>query len=128
MTRYPAIIDGSAGAYGITFPDLDGIVAMGETIDQAILNAEEALRDYAIEAAKDDAELCPPSAPEAIETSHGTTLVSIPLIRSSGKPARANMVLDVGVLSFIDAEATRRGMTRTKYVEWMTRRIAQMGG
>jgi len=31
MLRYPALIDGEKGAYGVTFPDLPGIVAMGET-------------------------------------------------------------------------------------------------
>jgi len=128
MTRYPAIIDGKAGAYGITFPDLDGIVAMAPTIDRVILNAEEALRDYAEEAVKNDAALIAASPPETIDTLPGTTLVSIPLISHSGKSARANMALDEGVLSFIDAEASRRHMTRTKYVEWMVHRIAQMGG
>ena len=46
MSRYPAFVDGEVGAYGVTFPDLPGIVAMGETVDDALLNAEEALRDY----------------------------------------------------------------------------------
>ena len=53
MARYPALIDGKKGAYGVTFPDLPGIVAMGKTIDEAMVNAEEALRDYAIEVLKD---------------------------------------------------------------------------
>ena len=53
MTRYPALIDGETGAYGVTFPDLPGIVAMGATPDEALLNAEEALRDYAAETEKD---------------------------------------------------------------------------
>ena len=35
--------------YGVAFPDLPGIVAMGETVDDALLNAEEALRDYVTE-------------------------------------------------------------------------------
>ena len=39
MTRYPALIDGETGAYGVTFPDLPGIVAMGATLDEALLNA-----------------------------------------------------------------------------------------
>ena len=28
MLRYPALIDGEDGAYGVTFPDLPGVVAM----------------------------------------------------------------------------------------------------
>ena len=85
MSRYPALIDGRKGAYGVTFPDLPGIVAMGKTIDEAMVNAEEALRDYAIEAEKDNEAIISPSALERVETRAGETLVSIPLIRLAGK-------------------------------------------
>ena len=39
--RYPALIDGAKGVYGVSFPDLPGIVAMGDTIDEALLNVEK---------------------------------------------------------------------------------------
>jgi predicted RNase H-like HicB family nuclease len=126
--RYPALIDGEKGAYGVVFPDLDGVVAMGETIDEALINAEESLRDYAIETERDGATLIEPSALENVTVPSGATLVSVPLIRVAGKPVRANMMLDADVLDFIDTEAARRKMTRTTYVNWMTRRVAQMGG
>ena len=61
MGRYPALIDGKKGAYGVTFPDLPGIVAMGKTVDAAMVNADEALRDYEIEAEKDGEAITPPS-------------------------------------------------------------------
>lgn len=128
MSRYPAYIDGNKGAYGVTFPDLPGIVAMGSTIDEAMVNAEEALRDYAIEAEKEDEAIIPPSDLERVETPPGQALVSIPLIRLSGRSVRRHMTLDEGVAAFIDSEARRRGMTRTAYVEWMARRVAEMGG
>ncbi len=128
MIRYPALIDGEKGAYGVTFPDLPGIAAMGKTMDEALMNAEEALRDGAIEAEKDGAALAAPSALEDIEPLDGEALVSIPLIRPSGRTVRAHLNLDEGVASFIDSEARRRKMTRTAYVSWMARRIAQMGG
>ncbi len=127
-TRYPALIDGEHGAYGVTFPDLPGIVAMGKTIDEALMHAETALRDYVLETEKDNAEIIPPSPIEQVTTSPGQTLVSVPLIHLSGRSVRMNMALDEGVARFIDAEARRRGMTRTAYVEWMTRRIAATGG
>ena len=44
--RYPALIDGEVGAYGVVFPDLPGCVAMGSTIDEALGNAREALSDW----------------------------------------------------------------------------------
>ena len=128
MLRYPALSDGENGAYGVSFPDLPGVVAMGETMDQALVNAEDALRDYAIETEKDGQARVSPSAVEDVAPPTGSTLVSIPLIHLSGRSIRANMMLDEGVIAFIDGEAKRRGMTRTSYVEWMARRIAQAGG
>ena len=128
MIRYPALIDGESGAYGVTFPDLPGIVAMGTSMDEAMINAEEALRDYALEAERDGTDLVQPSAIESVESEAGSALVSIPLIRLSGRRVRANLTLDEGVAEFINSEARRRHMTRTAYVEWMARRIAQTGG
>ena len=128
MTRYPALIDGEAGAYGVTFPDLPGIVTMGATLDEALLNAEEALRDYAAETEKDGQPLAAPSLLENVSPAAGSTLVTVPLIRLSGRSVRANLTLDEGVVAFIDGEARRRRMTRTAFVEWMARRIAQGGG
>ena len=42
--RYPALIDGERGANGIVFPDIDGIAAMGETLDEVILNGPRCYR------------------------------------------------------------------------------------
>ena len=83
MIRYPAIIEGGEDDYGIVFPDLPGIVAMGDTLEQAMVNAEEALRDYAIESARDGIPLAAPSAPEVVEVPSDCTLTSILLVRSS---------------------------------------------
>ncbi len=128
MFRYPALIDGEQGAYGVVFPDLDGVVAMGETIDEAMVNAEESLRDAALDALRLGDTLPDPTPLEKVAVPAGSALVSIPLIRESGKAVRANMMLDEAVLAFIDAEAKRRSMTRTAYVSYMARRVAQMGG
>ncbi|MDE0448790.1 MAG: type II toxin-antitoxin system HicB family antitoxin [Spirochaetaceae bacterium] len=128
MTRYPAWIDGEQGSYGVSFPDLPGIVAMGTTVDEALLHAEEALRDYVNETERDGEPIAAPTSIEKIETPTGYTLVSVPLIRLSGRSVRASLTLDEGVAAFIDGEARRRKMTRTAYIEWMARRIAQTGG
>ena len=128
MLRYPALIDGESGAYGVTFPDLPGIVAMGASMDEAMIHAEEALRDYALQAERDGDAIVPPSAIESVNPPSGSALVAIPLIRLSGRRVRANLTLDEGVAEFINSEARRRRMTRTAYVEWMARRIAQTGG
>ena len=126
--RYPALIDGAAGSYGVVFPDLDGVVAMGETVDEALLNAEDSLRDYARNCDELGKPLAAPTPLEAIEVPMGSALTSVPLIRPGGKPVRINLFLEEGTLAFIDGEAKRRKMTRTAYIGWMANRIAQMGG
>ena len=40
----------------MVFPDIPGVGAMGRTVDEALLNAEDALRDYATEAERDGVE------------------------------------------------------------------------
>ena len=81
----PALIDGEDGAYGVVFPDIPGIAAMGHTIDEALRNAEDALQDYAIEAEIDGEELAHPSPLQSVETPPGNRLVSISLVRREAK-------------------------------------------
>ena len=85
MIEYPALIDGEDGAYGVVFPDIPGIAAMGDTVDEALLNAEVALEDYAVEAEIDGEELAVPSPLQSIKTPVGNRLVSIPLVRTGTK-------------------------------------------
>ena len=121
MTRYIALIDGKKGAYGIAFPDLPGCTAMGATIEAALAHAADSLRDW-IEGAEEAGETIP--AAHALETlrgdrevaaalAAGAALASVPLIRETGRPAKANLSLDSGILRAIDEEAVRRGLTRS---------------
>ena len=80
MIRYPALIDGHDGAYGVVFPDIPGVGAMGHTVDEALLNAEEVLRDYALETEKDGEELASASSFQSIETPRGSQLVGACLL------------------------------------------------
>lgn len=129
MTRYAILIDGKAGAYGVSFPDLPGCVAMGRTMDAALVNAAEALRDW-IEFTEESATPVPsPRSVEALRKDRevaralkqGAALASVPLIRESGRPVKANLSLDSGILKAIDAEAKRRKLTRSSLVEAIAR-------
>ena len=60
--RYTALVDGREGAYGVVFPDLPGCVAMGYTVEDALINAEDALRDYTLDADQ-DGEILPEPSP-----------------------------------------------------------------
>ena len=79
MIHYPALLDGEDGAYGVVFPDLPGAGAMGYTVDDVLVNAEDVLRDYAIVLNEDGLEIPPPSSPHSIEIPPDSRLVSIPL-------------------------------------------------
>ena len=83
MPRYTAFIDGEPGAYGVTFPDLPGIVAMGGTMGDALANAQEALRDYMTETERDGAQVAKSSQMEKVSPPEGSVLVATALIRGS---------------------------------------------
>jgi predicted RNase H-like HicB family nuclease len=125
MSRYIALVDGETGAYGVTFPDLPGCVAMGDILEEAVSNAAEALRDWA-EVTEARGGFVPPPTPseflrkrpgfvEAI--SEGATVVFVPLIRNAGSYKKVNLSLDVGVLAAIDEGAANHGVTRSAMVE-----------
>lgn len=48
LTRYVAIVEEEEGrAVGVWFPDLPGCISAGDTLDEAMLNAAEALELWA---------------------------------------------------------------------------------
>jgi len=129
MTSYTALIDGKAGAYGVVIPDLPGCIAMGATLGEAIANAAEAMRDWVDVNVERGGAVPEPRAIEdlladpevAADISAGAVLHSVPLIRNSGRPAKANLSIDAGILAAIDAEAKRRKLTRSAFIELMAR-------
>lgn len=129
MSRYTALVDGKAGAYGVVFPELGGCVAMGATVDDALTNAAEALRDW-IEVTEEHGEHVP--SPQPLEKlrrrrdvaealADGAVLAAVPLVRETGRPAKANLSLDSGILAAIDEEAARRKLTRSAFIEMLAR-------
>ncbi len=127
--RYIALIDGEPGAYGVAFPDLPGCTAMADTFDEAIAGGARALAEWAttveargasIPAARSIEDLR--SDPEVADAlADGATLAAILLVRATGKPVRANLSLDEGIVSAIDVAARRRGVTRSAMVEILAR-------
>ena len=80
--RYPALIDGEKGAYGVVFPDLPGCNGMGSTIEEAIQDAQDAMPVW-MEVMEEGGRPIPePSALEDVEVPGGSTLTSILLVRS----------------------------------------------
>ena len=127
--RYPVLVDGETGAYGIVVPDLPGCHAMGRTVDQALVNAADAMRDWAEVTEELGRPISPPRTIEELQRdpdvaaalAEGAVLASVPLIRESGRPVKANLSLDSAVLAAIDAEAKRKKLTRSALVELMAK-------
>jgi predicted RNase H-like HicB family nuclease len=123
-TRYFGLLDGKEGAYGISFPDAPGSTAMGKTIDEAIRNAVEALSEWI--AHSDNAGFKRPVPRDPVALRHdsdvqqaigeGAVLVAVPFIVGAGRPVRANLSIDAGVLEAIDGAAERAGMTRSAFL------------
>lgn len=131
--RYVALIDGNAGAYGVTIPDLPGCTAMGATVEEALDAAIDAMRDWAEVVEEDGCAVPVPrrsadtlrTDPEIADAlAEGAMLATIAMVRHSGRPVKANLSLDSGVLAVLDAEAKRNGLTRSAMVEAMTKRLA----
>ncbi len=83
---FPAVFEPSeAGGYCITFPDLPGCITEGDTLNEAMYMAKDALELFLFNL-EDEGEIIPePSLPESIETQKHTFVVPVkahmPLIR-----------------------------------------------
>ncbi len=136
MSRYVALVDGQSGAYGVVVPDLPGCGSGGATVDEALLNAQEAVSLWADEMTAQGGEIPEPRAIEtamsdpdiAAAISSGAALALVPLVRNSGEPTRANISLDRGLLEAIDEAAAARGLTRSAFLATAAReKIANEG-
>ena len=122
--RYVAFLhDDDEPGFGISFPDFPGCVSDGETVDDALRRGAEAL-SFHVEGLMADGEPIPqPRSLQEIKTDetlaqwrNGATIAFVSLILDKGSPRRVNVSLDVGLLSAIDEEAKRRGMTRSAFL------------
>lgn len=122
MTRYIAIIDYAEGMFGAYFPDAPGCTAMGATEDEVIRGAADALAEWASDELADGRSLAVPrSYLELLKSGEydlgkGGMIATIPLILETGKVARANISIDAGLLTSIDEEASRQGITRSAFL------------
>src|SRR4029453_3158694 len=111
MPRYIVLIDGKPGAYGVVVPDLPGCTSGGKTVDAALRNAIEAVRLWAEDARADGEALPRPRSIEQIKRemaaalANGAVLAVVPLLLDAGRPAKANLSVDAGLLEAIDQAA-----------------------
>jgi predicted RNase H-like HicB family nuclease len=122
MTHYVGILDGSGKTYGVRVPDLPGCYGAGPTPEAAIADAMSAAREW-LSHRETKNEAVPPARTmaqmlktETIDALVNEVAVMIPVVLDTGRTVRANLTFDAGLLEAIDAEATRRGVTRSAFL------------
>jgi predicted RNase H-like HicB family nuclease len=134
MPRYIVLIDGKPGAYGVVVPDLPGCTSGGKTVDTALRNAIEAVRLWAEDARADGEALPRPRSIEQIKRemaaalANGAVLAVVPLLLDAGRPAKANLSVDAGLLEAIDEAAEAHGLTRSAFIATAAREKITRGG
>jgi predicted RNase H-like HicB family nuclease len=120
--RYPVVIHKDRDSdYGVTVPDLPGCFSAGETADEALTNAIEAIECH-IEGLLIDGDRIPPGLPiehyrAKREFASGIwALVDVDLSKLSGKARRVNITLPERILTQIDSFASRTGDTRSGFL------------
>lgn len=124
MPYYVGILDGAKDAWGVRVPDVPGCHGGGATPEAAIADAISALRELASHQAARGIALKPPRRVQAViadktsgfDAAAGESIVMVPLILDRGRPVKANISLDAGLLEAIDDEAVRRGLTRSGFL------------
>jgi predicted RNase H-like HicB family nuclease len=115
--------------YGVSFPDVPGCTSAGDTVDEAITNAVDALSGH-IRMMEADGEATPtPRSLEAInadpdfaEDLNCAIISAVPLVRDRGSTTRINVSLDLGLLEAIDGLAKQRSQTRSAFLASAARR------
>ncbi|MEG9884433.1 MAG: type II toxin-antitoxin system HicB family antitoxin [Hyphomicrobiales bacterium] len=112
-------------AYGVHFPDIPGCFSAADHADDLLTNATEALSLHlegealpevrSLDAVRSDKEV-------AHDLGQGAFLLAVPLVRLSGRAAKANITMDAGLLAAIDRVAKDRGLTRSAFLADLARR------
>ncbi|WP_010545657.1 type II toxin-antitoxin system HicB family antitoxin [Sphingomonas elodea] len=107
---YPAIIERADDGFSVFFPDLPGCTSAGETVQEAALNAEEALAGHLAVSAEHGDPIPAPSVVDAIPHDPEVDEVARILVRAErpGKFVRVQITMDEGLLARIDRVARNR--------------------
>jgi len=108
---YPAeIVKEPDSDYGVVFPDFPGCISAGETMDEAIFNAHEALAGHVQLMLEDGDELPSPTPFEEAAAKRDETAVAIVPISLilPGKSRRVNITIDEALLEEIDSITNNR--------------------
>jgi predicted RNase H-like HicB family nuclease len=122
MVAVVALVHGVPGAYGISFPDFQGCIAGGRTVDEALRRGRDAL-DFHVESMIEIGEALPKvrdiaeikADPEFAED-FTDALVTVVDADLPAKAVRVNISIDERLLERIDRAAESTGETRSGFI------------
>jgi predicted RNase H-like HicB family nuclease len=127
MRQYIALIHKDANSdYGVSFPDLPGVISAGRTLDEARDMAAEALA-FHLEGMQADGEPLPePSSLEDIMAMAENRNAVAALIHAPSpdvRTVRINITMPADVLQEIDRYAEKEGFTRSGFLTQAAKKI-----
>ncbi len=122
--RYPLAIEvgDEDHAFGVVVPDLPGCFSAGDTLDEAMINAEAAVTAWIDVMLDSDQPIPQPSTIDRLRSEHPEmadwvwAVVNVDPARLDDKIARINITLPRRVLARLDAAARSAGETRSGYI------------
>ncbi len=127
MRHYIALIHKDADSdYGVSFPDLPGVITAGTDLDEARAMAAEALALHLKGMAADGEAIPEPSSLEDImanvENKDGVAVL-IPAPADEVKTVRVNVTFPTDVLGEIDQYAEQHGFTRSGFLAQAAKKV-----
>jgi predicted RNase H-like HicB family nuclease len=125
--RYPVAIEAGsdASAFGVVVPDLPGCFSAGDTLDEAMTGAEEAVAAW-LDATLDAGMAIPsPSSLDALRLNPDYAdwtfaVITLDPTLLDDRTERVNITLPRRVLKRLDALARAAGETRSGYIAQLT--------
>ena len=120
--RYPIFIEKDENSdYGVTVPDLPGCFSAGESLDEAISNAREAILTHVEGMLMDDEAIITPSEIDVLKDKNSNpdyiwAVCEVDIAKLSRPARRINVTLSENVLSRIDGYAESVGETRSGFL------------
>lgn len=132
--RFPIAIEpgNDTHAFGVVVPDLPGCFSAGDTLDEAITNAKEAMELW-LENVIDDGEAVPRTRPLAEHQKKREfkgwiwAMIEINPASLSDTAERVNITLPARVLRRIDLAAKSSGETRSGYIARLAMESRRVG-
>lgn len=120
--RFPIFIEKDPGSdYGVTIPDLPGCFSAGDTLDEALSNAREAILTHIEGMLMDNEVISTPSQLDILKEKNDNpayvwAICDVDISKLSESAKRVNITIAENVLSRIDNFAESVGETRSGFL------------